>query len=121
MAEIFVCKQGEMADGDVRIVASGHHEAGVFRYDGEYHAYRNLCPHQGGPVCEGILLPKVLAVVDEERKFYGHRYDQAEPHFVCPWHGYEYKLKTGECAGDPSIRLQRHAVVERDGCVYVKI
>ena len=48
-------------------------------------------------------------------------YDDDEPHIVCPWHGWEYKLKTGECAPDPKLRLKRHEVVQREGGVYVVI
>ncbi len=107
-------------DGDVRIVTLGEREAGVFRHDGGYYAYRNLCPHQGGPVCEGMQIPKVLAVLDDEGKFRGHTYRESEMHFVCPWHGYEYNMKTGECAGDPAIRLHKQEVLERDGSVYVR-
>ena len=29
-------------------------------------------------------------------------------HFVCPWHGYEYDLKTGECAADRRLRLKSY-------------
>jgi nitrite reductase (NADH) small subunit len=51
----------------------------------------------------------------------GQTYNEDEMHFVCPWHGYEYKLETGECASDARIRLQRFTVVERDGQVYVAV
>ena len=40
---------------------------------------------------------------------------------MCPWHGWEYKLKTGECAPDPSLRLRRYEVVQREGGIYVDI
>ncbi len=116
-----MCHEGEMADGDVRIVASGRKEAGVFFRNGKYNAYRNLCPHQGGPVCEGLVIPKVLAVISAERTYHGNTYDETEMHFVCPWHGYEYKMETGECAGDPSIKLHRYNIVQREGAVYVEL
>ena len=121
MAELLVCRAGELADGDVRIIAAGELEIGVFRQGEAYHAYRNLCPHQGGPVCEGIRLPKVVAVLAPDKSFRGHVYDEDEMHFVCPWHGYEYKLATGECVGDPKLRLRRYEVVQRQGEVYVQL
>ena len=34
-------------------------------------------------------------------------------HFVCPWHGYEYDLKTGECVGDRKLKLRKFEVVKR--------
>ena len=121
MAELFVCKDGEMQDGGVRIVASGETEVGVFLHKGKYYAYRNLCPHQGGPACEGVILPKVEDIIAPARTLQGQTYNQNEMHFVCPWHGYEYKLETGECATDARIRLQRFKIVERAGQVYVAV
>jgi nitrite reductase (NADH) small subunit len=121
MAEILVCRKGELADGAVRIVSSGELEVGVFRHAGEYRAYRNLCPHQGGPACEGIRLPKVVAVIAADKTFHGQAYDESEMHFICPWHGYEYRLDTGECVGDPNLRLRRYDVIEREGMVYVAL
>jgi nitrite reductase/ring-hydroxylating ferredoxin subunit len=40
-------------------------------------------------------------------------------HFVCPWHGYEYDLKTGHCMGDPKLKLKRFDVVRRGDEIYV--
>jgi nitrite reductase (NADH) small subunit len=122
MAEqVFVCKDIEMKDGDVRIVRQDKIEVGVYRYSGSFYAYRNHCLHQGGPACEGIVRDKVLDLYDNDRQFLGQTYDKDEPHIVCPWHGWEYKLKTGECAPDPKLRLKRYEVVQREGGVYVVI
>ena len=54
MAEWFVARAGELADGDRRIVTAGRHEIGVFFKDGAYYAYSNHCLHSGGPACEGL-------------------------------------------------------------------
>ena len=121
MAEKFVAKLSEFKDGDRRIVFAGDNEIGVFRHEGEFHAYSNFCLHQGGPACEGITRGKVVDLYDKERQFLGQNYDNDEPHIICPWHGWEYKLKTGECAPDPKLRLKRHEVVQRDGGVYVVV
>jgi nitrite reductase/ring-hydroxylating ferredoxin subunit len=32
----------------------------VIRHREKYYAYRNLCPHQGGPACEGLRMPQVV-------------------------------------------------------------
>ena len=119
MTQIFVCKDIEMKDGDVRIVHKDKLEIGVYRYAGSYYAYRNYCLHQGGPACEGIIRHKVVDVLGPDKTFLGQSYDRDEPHIVCPWHGWEYKLLTGECAPDPSLRLKRYDVVQREGGIYV--
>ena len=48
MAQVFVCNELEMKDGDVRIVRQERIEVGVYRYAGSFYAYRNHCLHQGG-------------------------------------------------------------------------
>jgi nitrite reductase/ring-hydroxylating ferredoxin subunit len=121
MVEVLVCKAEEMADGDVRIVSVDTREAGIYKFNGAYYAYSNLCAHQGGPACEGMRVPKVLAVLNADKTSYRQAYDATDMHFVCPWHGYEYSMTTGECAGDHSLRLHRYPVAERDGSVYVTI
>lgn len=121
MAELFVCKAGELKDGDVRIVMAGETDIGVYRHSGRYYAYRNHCAHQGGPACEGVMLPKVEDVLAPDRTHQGQRFNEAEMHIVCPWHGWEYRLETGECATDRRIRLQRFPVVERDGQIFVAV
>jgi nitrite reductase/ring-hydroxylating ferredoxin subunit len=119
--QVFVCKDIEMKDGDVRIIRQDKVEVGVYRHSGAYYAYRNQCVHQGGPACEGIVRNKVVDLFAPDRTFLGQTYDKDEPHIVCPWHGWEYKLKTGECAPDPTLRLKRYEVVQREGEVYVVI
>lgn len=120
MPEVFVSKTSEMGDGDRRIVASGKHEVGVFRKDDQFYAYSNYCVHAGGPVCEGLMINKVVDLIAQDRTYLGQTFSD-EVHFVCPWHGYEYDLKTGECIGDRRLKLKRFSVIERDGDVYVII
>jgi nitrite reductase/ring-hydroxylating ferredoxin subunit len=118
MPEVRVCAQGEIADGAVRIVKTGRLEIGVIRKADKYYAYRNLCPHQGGPACEGLRMPGVRAVI-ENGIFLGQTFDKDDMHIVCPWHGYEFHLADGSNVCDPNIRLQRFETVQRDGTVYV--
>ena len=40
-------------------------------------------------------------------------------HFVCPWHGYEYDMKTGECVSDRKLKLRRYKVVQKGDELYV--
>jgi len=118
MAEWFVAKSSEFKDGDRRIVTAGPREIGVFHKDGNYYAYSNICLHQGGPACEGMMINNVVDVIDKDRLYQGQTYGD-EMHFVCPWHGYEYDLKTGECIGDRKQKLRKFEVVRRGDDIYV--
>jgi nitrite reductase/ring-hydroxylating ferredoxin subunit len=121
MADVPVCKQDELADGAVRIVELDNVQVAVIRHSGRYFAYRNLCPHQGGPVCEGVRMPRVVDVIGEDGCFRGQSFDHDDIHIVCPWHGYEFHLATGENVGDKRLRLKKYDVVERGGQVFVVV
>jgi nitrite reductase/ring-hydroxylating ferredoxin subunit len=106
MPECFVAKASEMQDGDRRIVTAGSAEIGVFYKNGDYFAYSNYCVHSGGPACEGLMINRVVDVIAPDRTYQGQTFSD-DVHFVCPWHGYEFELKTGECVGDRRLRLKK--------------
>jgi nitrite reductase/ring-hydroxylating ferredoxin subunit len=122
MSEVLVCRVNELPDGGVRIVAGGDAgEIGVYRQGGHYYAYRNRCIHQGGPVCEGEIVPQVEDVLGADRTWQGQRFNNDDLHIVCPWHSYEFHLKTGVCVTDATQRLKSYEVVERNGAIYVVV
>ena len=118
MAEFFVAKASEMSEGDRRIVAAGRHEIGVFCSAGDYYAYSNICLHSGGPACEGLLINQVVDIIAPDRTYQGQTFSD-EVHFVCPWHGYEYEITTGQCVGDRKLKLKKFEVVRRGDDIYV--
>ena len=120
MPECFVAKVSDLQDGDRRIVVSGQHEVGVFFKDGAYYAYSNYCVHAGGPACEGILVNNVVDILNEDKTYEGQTFGD-RVHFACPWHGYEFDLKTGECVGDRKLKLRKYNVVKRGDDVFVVI
>lgn len=122
MAELFVSKVAAMKDGDRQIVrAPDGQEVGVFFSKGAYYGYSNYCVHTGGPACEGVMMPKVEEIVTDTKEWKGMSRFTDDMHFVCPWHGWEYDLKTGECVGDKSYKLKKYSVVLRSDDIYVVI
>ncbi len=119
MAELFVGKESEFEDRDRKIIAQGDLEIGVFRVNGDFYAYENNCVHQGGPVCQGKILNKVEEVLADDKTSKGLKFSETDVHIVCPWHGYEYNLKTGRHPGDKNVRLKPYEVKISDGEVYV--
>jgi nitrite reductase/ring-hydroxylating ferredoxin subunit len=119
MAEHFVAKTDALKDGERRILLCGDAEVGVFRHDGSFYAYSNVCLHQGGPACEGLVIAKVEERIMPDSTSRGLYFSDTERHFVCPWHGYEYDLKTGECVADRKLALRRYEVIQRGDEIYV--
>jgi nitrite reductase/ring-hydroxylating ferredoxin subunit len=89
-------------------------ELGVFLVGGSYRAYRNVCPHEGAPVCRGTISGTVLP-----SGVYEYRYDEDRKVLRCPWHGWEFDLSTGRHLVDPGVRLRSYQVEAADGMVYV--
>ncbi|MCI5074519.1 Rieske (2Fe-2S) protein [Oricola sp.] len=121
MQEYRICGRDEIPDGGVRIVDMGDLEIGVIRQGGKLYAYRNLCPHQGGPACEGVRMPRVFDNVDADGRFIGQEFDEGELHIVCPWHGYEYRLSDGVNVCDAQLKLRKYEVEERDDDVFLRV
>ena len=121
MQEVLIAAFDDVPDRGRLVVRHGEMEIGLFRLGDELHAWQNSCAHQGGPVCQGRLFPKVLETLDTDRASAGLRYSDEELHIVCPWHGYEYDVRTGRNAGHPDLRLERVDVVVRDKGVYVRV
>jgi nitrite reductase/ring-hydroxylating ferredoxin subunit len=119
MAEKFVAKLSEFKDGDRRIVFAGDNEIGVFRHDGEFYAYSNFCLHQGGPACEGLTIAKVEERLRPDKTSMGLYFSESEMHFVCPWHGMEYDMKTGECVANRKLRLKKYKTLQKGDDLYV--
>ena len=119
MPDVLICKKGEIAEGDTRLIKVGAVEIGVIFHKGQYYAYQNLCPHQGGPACEGLTIAKVEERLMPDKTSQGLYFSEDEMHFVCPWHGYEYDMKTGECVSDRKLKLRKYKVVEKGDEVYV--
>ena len=119
MKSYVVGRLDEFTDGSRKVISCDGTEVGVFKVDGELVAWHNQCAHLQGPVCQGRIYSRVEEPLDHNGHTRMLQYNDKEKHIVCPWHSWEYKIETGECAGNPRIKLQRFNVTERDGSVYV--
>jgi len=119
MPEKLIGKASEFKDGERRIAFVGDTEVGVFKEGGQFYAYSNYCLHQGGPACEGMIIAKVEERIMPDRTSKGLCFSDTEVNFVCPWHGYEYDIKTGECISDRRLKLRKYKVIQREDDLYV--
>jgi nitrite reductase/ring-hydroxylating ferredoxin subunit len=93
--KVVVARLAEFPPGERRIVTAGGRSIGVFRVGDRFYALRNRCPHQGGPLCTGHVLRRV---VSDEPGVVRH---SDEALIACPWHGWEYDLATGQSFAGP--------------------
>jgi nitrite reductase (NADH) small subunit len=121
MKTFVVGKVGELAEGDRRVVSCDGTEVGVFMVDGELIAWYNQCAHRGGPVCQGRIFQTVREPVDEEGKTRMLQHDPARKNIVCPWHGWEFDLKTGQHPAGARFALRKAKLEITDGQIYVVV
>jgi 3-phenylpropionate/trans-cinnamate dioxygenase ferredoxin subunit len=106
MAKYDVATVDEIPPGGRKIVEVGGRSVGVFNLDGEFFALRNNCPHEGGPLCVG----PICGFVSSDRP--GEYQLTREGEIVrCPWHGWEFDIRTGQSWFDPKkVRVRRYDV-----------
>jgi nitrite reductase/ring-hydroxylating ferredoxin subunit len=64
----------------------------------------------GGPACQGKMIAKVEEVIAEDRTSKGMMFSKSNMHVVCPWHGYEFDIRTGVHPGNARARLRAVAI-----------
>jgi nitrite reductase/ring-hydroxylating ferredoxin subunit len=74
----------------------------------------------GGPICQGKIINRVVERLDDELRSVGDDFAPAL-HVVCPWHGYEYDILTGQHPSAPNIKLRGVDVSESDGEISVHL
>lgn len=116
---VAVAHSQDVPEGGRYVFAYEGAEVGVFRLGGDLYAWENYCVHAGGPVCQGLITQRVIEALDDQKRSLGDDWSPDDLHIVCPWHGYEYNLRTGEHPADPRIRLKRFEVSEEAGTIYV--
>ncbi|MEX1020081.1 MAG: Rieske (2Fe-2S) protein [Litorilinea sp.] len=89
---------------------------GIFNINDEYYALHNLCPHNQAPVClgdvGGTLLPSQP----------GEYIPGMEGEILrCPWHGWEFNIKTGSSLFDPAVKVTTYAVTVENGELVIEI
>ena len=114
-----VCPLGEIPQTGGVLADVGGREVGVFRHEDRLYAYDNRCIHQGGPVCSGELVGATRRELGDGGEVVRDVLDEHEMRLVCPWHGWEYDLATGEVAHNRRLRLRRFPVTVEDGVVYI--
>jgi nitrite reductase (NADH) small subunit len=106
MREINIGPASAFRDPGRKLIESGGIEVGVFKLGDEFFAYENVCPHLGGPACQGRIIAKVEEVVADDRTSRGLEFSRTKINMVCPWHGFEFDIRTGRHPGNPRYRLK---------------
>jgi nitrite reductase/ring-hydroxylating ferredoxin subunit len=95
---VSVARVEELPPGSAELVQVDDTEIAVFHCDDGFYATQAHCLHLGGPLAKGHLHGCVLS---------------------CPWHGWQYDVRTGENEFDRALKLETYEVLVEDGEVKV--
>ncbi len=100
MAEIRVAETEAVPEGKGIVVNVEGKQLAIFRYQGEFFALDETCPHRGGPLHEGLIQEGVVA---------------------CPWHLWQFNIKTGLSPVNPLSKVQVYKTRVEGNNVLVEI
>jgi 3-phenylpropionate/trans-cinnamate dioxygenase ferredoxin subunit len=83
--------------GSCRRVDIDRRPIAVFHLDEGFFAVKDSCPHQGAALSEGVVVGQLTADAPG-----CYRYESEHKRIRCPWHGWEYDLRTGQSSFDPA-------------------
>ncbi len=104
-------------ENSMTLVDVAGHDLVVIHSPSGVHVIRNRCPHQAAPICGGMLtgtyLPSDPGVL---------RYGMENEIIRCPWHGWEFDVRTGDALfGISSKKLVRYPSEIRDAELWTYI
>lgn len=94
------CSLEEIPDGGILARQQDGQDLLLYRNGLQVTCMPDYCPHRGWPFSGGSVQNGVL---------------------TCPFHGYEFRLDTGQCLTWPGSLLHMYPVRIRDGRVEVKL
>jgi nitrite reductase/ring-hydroxylating ferredoxin subunit len=97
---VTVARADEIPPGTARRVQAGDLELALVRVGDDFYATAGACAHLKGPLGAGAVADHVLS---------------------CPWHGWQYDVRTGLNEFDHAIRVETYEVRVEDGDVRVSL
>ncbi len=96
-----ICRDDEIADGEIRQARVGDSSILLARYDGRLYALDDFCSHDGAALGDG---------------------DIVDGQIQCPRHGARFDLKTGAATQMPAVvGIETFDVKIDNGDIYVAI
>ena len=111
MVRHVIASVDELPPGTRKFLTIDERPIAVFNIKGEFFGLLNRCPHQGAALCEGPLIG--LAQSSDPGNI---EYTRLGEIIRCPWHGWEFDVRTGKSWCEPSrIRTKAYEVAVEAG------
>ena len=111
MAKHVVAAVGDIPPSPRRLAQVNGRAIVVFNLGGEFFALNNRCPHRGGSLCQG----RQTGLVESDGPG-NDRFSRPREIIPCPWHGWEFDIRTGQSWCDPTrVRARPYTVSVQPG------
>ena len=116
MARHVVAAVGDIPPGSRKLAEVNGRAIVVFNLGGEFFALNNRCPHRGGSLAHGRLTGLLESPQPGE-----YRYSRQGEIIRCPWHSWEFDVRTGRSWCDPQrLRARQYPVSVEAGAKLVE-
>ena len=116
MVRHVVATVDDIAPGQRKLVHVQGRDIGIFNVGGEFFAIANRCPHEGASLCKG----RVVGLVESSEPG-SYQFSRPGEMVRCPWHGWEFDLRTGHHPAGERFALRKAKLEVADGHVYVVV
>ena len=111
-----VARAADIPPGGRKALEIGGRGIVVFNLRGDFYALSSLCPHKGGSLAEGLLTGLVQSSAPGD-----YRWSRPGEMIRCPWHQWEFDVRTGRSYCDPRrMRLMQFDVAVEAGAKLVE-
>jgi nitrite reductase (NADH) small subunit len=100
MGFVLAAKTSDVPAGTIREFDLEGKAVALANVDGQFYAINNVCLHRGGPLADG---PREGSVV------------------TCPWHGWQYDVRTGKVGQNPTVGVESYPVEVRGEEIFVNV
>jgi nitrite reductase/ring-hydroxylating ferredoxin subunit len=97
MSRHVVARVNDIPLGAAKIVTVNGREIGIFKVGEAFYGLINRCPHQGAPLCRGKVVSRLVAPSPGD-----YRLTRPGEMIRCPWHCWEFDIRTGQSLSDPN-------------------
>jgi nitrite reductase (NADH) small subunit len=96
----YACELADIPDGRGKECVIAARVLAIYKLGNDVVAIDGICPHAGGPLAQGAVCNGIV---------------------TCPWHGWQYDLRSGQHRLNPRICVETFRVTVDDGKVYVDV